>query len=635
VRALPVARARVRGSLGVEAALASGSRDAVAGPPAGVFAPPRGRWRDDVRWQLTVGVAGIAAAVAAVWVTLPADFLRHPEWLAAQKADFVIGPVLTGLYWMRQRPRSPFGPLLIGWGVVGALYILQSSTEGWLFSIGLFWEKVFGLATYVLILAFPSGRLDRPSRIVLTVGVVTVLVTATAIQLLLPQVGAGGSISSCRSLCPPNELAITSDPALALDLFELFRYAVLALALVVAGMVIHRFVTGTPPQRRALAVGTPVALLFLLCEVMYQLLGILSAEDTKLYEIVSWVFVAARAGVWYGFLFALVAAKLFAARATERLVMQSLHRPSNQELEVMLREPLGDPQLQLKVLPDHATGSDDERPAIEAGPGRKVTVLQHGGSPAVAIVHDAQLDDDPELLNAAGAIALLAAENAQLDAGWKEAIGDLERSRTRLVRAADEERRKFERNLHDGVQQQLIAIRILTGLAADEAPVDGTMRDSLAMIDDNVQDALEEVRAVSHGLYPPLLSAKGLVVALRAIQRRTPLPLRLHTDGVARYSPDVESAVYYSCLEAIQNATKHGGPDLHILVRLRQDGDELRFDVGDDGAGFDAGRVNGTGLQNMRDRLGALGGSLTVRTAPGEGTLVSGRVPRAVPNGRS
>ena len=149
------------------------------------------------------------------------------------------------------------------------------------------------------------------------------------------------------------------------------------------------------------------------------------------------------------------------------------------------------------------------------------------------------------------------------------------------------------------------------------------------MIDDNVQDALEEVRAVSHGLYPPLLSASGLVAALRAIQRRTPLPLSLDTDGVGRYSPDVESAVYYSCLEAIQNATKHGGPDLHISVTLRQDGDELRFDVEDDGAGFDAERVTGTGLQNMQDRLGALGGRLTVRTAPGQGTLVSGRVPRS------
>ena len=93
----------------------------------------------------------------AVWVTLPADFLRYPEWLAAQKADFVIGPVLTGVYWIRRRPQSPFGPMLIGWGVVGALYILQSSSDSWLFSIGLFWEKVFGLGTYVLILAFPTG----------------------------------------------------------------------------------------------------------------------------------------------------------------------------------------------------------------------------------------------------------------------------------------------------------------------------------------------------------------------------------------------------------------------------------------------------------------------------------------------
>ena len=162
-----------------------------------------------------------------------------------------------------------------------------------------------------------------------------------------------------------------------------------------------------------------------------------------------------------------------------------------------------------------------------------------------------------------------------------------------------------------------------------EATVDGPIRDRLTVIGDNVEDALEEVRAVSHGLYPPLLSDSGLVAALRAIQRRTPVPLSLDIDGIARYSPDVESAVYYSCLEAIQNATKHGGSDLRITVTLRQYGDELRFDVEDDGAGFDAGRVKGTGLQNMQDRLGALGGHLTVRTAPGEGTLVSGRLPRS------
>ena len=601
--------------------------DTVAGSVSGALSRDRGRWRDRVWWPVVVGVAAVAAGVVAVWVTLPADFLRHPAWLAAQKADFVIGPVLTGLYWMRKRPQSPFGPMLICWGLVGALYILQSSSDSWLFSIGLFWEKVFGLGTYVLILAFPTGRLDRPSKIVLAAGVVTVLLLAVAIQLVQPQVGAGGSISSCRSLCPHNELAFTSDPALALDLFEVFSYAVLALALTVAGMVVHRFITGTPPRRRALAIGTPVALLFLLCEILYQLLTIVGAEDSELYGVVIWVFVAARASVWYGFLFALIAAELFAARAMGRLVEQSLDHPSKQELEVMLREPLGDPQLRLQFLPDRATDPDAERQAVEAGPGRDVTVVQRDGSPAVAIVHDAQLDDDPELLNAAGAIALLAAENAELDAGWKEAMRDLERSRTRLVRAADEERRKFERNLHDGVQQQLVAIRIWLELAAD-ATVDGATRDRLIEIADNVEGALEEVRAVSHGLYPQLLSDSGLVAALQSIQRRTPVPLSLDADGVGRYSPEVESAVYYSCLEAIQNATKHGGHELHISVTLRQDGDQFQFDVEDDGAGFEAELVTGTGLQNMEDRLGAVGGRLTVRTAPGQGTLVSGRVPR-------
>src|SRR3954469_10189557 len=243
------------------------------------------RWRDRRWWQLAVAVAAVVGGVVAVWVTLPADFLRYSAWLAAQKADFVIGPALTGLYWIRRRPRSPYGLMLIAWALVGVLYILQSSSNSWLCTIGLFWEKVFGLGTYVLILAFPTGRLDRPSKILLIWGVVIVLVSSTAIQLLLPQLGAGGSISSCRSLCPRNELALTSNPELARDLFKGFSCAVLALALATAALVVHRFLTGTPPQRRALAVGTPVALLFLMCEMTFQLLSIVDAQDTRLYGI--------------------------------------------------------------------------------------------------------------------------------------------------------------------------------------------------------------------------------------------------------------------------------------------------------------------------------------------------------------
>src|SRR3954469_3522878 len=265
--------------------------DAVAGSAAASTSPHHARRRERGWWQAAVAVLAVAGAAVAVWVTLPADFLRYPAWLAAQKADFVIGPALTGFYWIRRRPQSPYGPMLIGWALVGALYILQSSSENWLFSIGLFWEKVFGLTTYVLILAFPTGRFDRPSRIVLAAGVVSVLGLATAIQLVQPQVGAGGSISSCRVLCPRNELAISSDPALALDLFHVFSYAVLGLALATAALVIRRFVAGTPPQRRALAIGTPVALLFLLCEILFQLSNIVGADDSELYRVLIWVFV--------------------------------------------------------------------------------------------------------------------------------------------------------------------------------------------------------------------------------------------------------------------------------------------------------------------------------------------------------
>ena len=598
---------------------------AVAGSSPAVTAPRHARWRDSVRWQLAVAVGAVVGALVAVWVTLPADFLRYPEWLAAQKADFVIGPVLTGLYWIRRRPQSPYGLMLIGWGLVGVLYILQSSSDSWLFTIGLFWEKVFGLATYVLILAFPAGRLDRPSKIVLIAGVVIVLVSSTAIQLLLPQVGAGGSISSCRALCPRNELALTSDPELARDLFTGFSFAVLALALTTAALVIYRFVTGTPPRRRALAVGTPVALLFLMCEITYQLLNIVGAEETGLYEIVIWVFVAARATVWYGFLFALIAAELFAARAMQRLLTQSLHHPSEQELELMLREPLGDPQLRLQFL-NRAAQADAERQAVKAGPGRDVTVVERDGIPAVAIEHDVQLDDDPELLNAAGAVALLAAENAQLDAGWNSALQDLRESRARLVRAVDAERRKVERNLHDGVQQRLIAVGLEVTLAADA--VGPETRGRLDEIGAGIEEALEELREVARGIYPPALADLGLVSALRRIRVHSGAALTIEAGTIGRHSPEVDSAVYYSCLEAIQNASKHGGPAVAITVALREDAQQLNFQVTDDGPGFDPSTaLSGAGLQNMRDRLGALDGRLSILTAPSKGTTVTGSIP--------
>jgi signal transduction histidine kinase len=255
-------------------------------------------------------------------------------------------------------------------------------------------------------------------------------------------------------------------------------------------------------------------------------------------------------------------------------------------------------------------------------------VIEHRGTPAVAILHDAQLNDDPELLVTAGAVALLAAENAKLDAGWHNALQELRESRARIIRAGDAERRKVERNLHDGVQQRLTAIRIHLGLASDVGAEDSEMRRTLEEIGDSVETALDELRDIAHGLYPPVLSDQGLVAALDRIQRRPGAPLAVHATGMGRHPPELESAIYYCCLEAIQNANKHGGPAVRITVALRQHSDELTFHVTDNGPGFDPSQPReGAGLQNMRDRLGALDGRLSILTGPGKGTTVGGSVP--------
>jgi signal transduction histidine kinase len=579
----------------------------------------------------------VAAGVAAVWVTLDAGFLAYPGWLAVQKADFILGPVLVGLYWVRRRPESRFGPLLIAFGFLGALYVLQSSGNSWLFSTGLLVETAIGLATRVLILAFPTGRLDRPAKVVLVISVLVASLPAVAVQLISPQTGAGASISACRTACPRNEFAVASDPALAADLLEAFRFGVILAAGLTAGLLIWRFVKGTPPQRRALAVGTPIALVFLAFQIVFQLLGVLGAPQSDFTEFVKWGIVGARAALWYGFLFALIAAELFAARALQRLLVRSLRRPPHQELEAMLRGPIGDPRLQLFFRHSRtgvwaAAGSPGTGGGLPApAPGRAVTVMPQDEAPVVALVHDAQLNDDPELLRAAGALALLAAENAELDAAWQDAVQELERSRARIVRAGDEERRRLERNLHDGVQQRLIALKISVDLTGELA-ADPAVRDRLREVSRRAEEALSELREVAHGLYPPVLSAHGLAAAMRRVRLPTATPLRVQADGIGRYPPEFESAIYYCCMEAVQNATKHSGPEVQIEIRLRHDGDLVTFEVADDGRGFEPSAAHGgTGLQNMHDRLGALGGRLTIESAVGRGTVVSGAIP--VPSG--
>ena len=212
---------------------------------------------------------------------------------------------------------------------------------------------------------------------------------------------------------------------------------------------------------------------------------------------------------------------------------------------------------------------------------------------------------------------------------------ELRASRARIVAAADAERRRIERDLHDGAQQYLVAIAVKARLIQQLARTDPAR--GAALTHDLVRDvesALDELRTLAQGIYPPLLSSAGLAEALGAASRRTPIPVRLETDGVGRYQPELEAAVYYCCLEALQNASKHAGDGASASLRLWEEAGSLRFEVHDDGAGFDpASGTAGAGLTNMRDRIGAVGGTLRIESARGSGTRVEGAVPIAAQNG--
>jgi len=207
-------------------------------------------------------------------------------------------------------------------------------------------------------------------------------------------------------------------------------------------------------------------------------------------------------------------------------------------------------------------------------------------------------------------------------------VEDLRSSRRRLVAAQDEERRKLERNIHDGAQQQLVALAVkarLTRTLTERDPAKAV--EMLEQIEAETQSALEDLRDLARGIYPPLLADKGLQAALTAQARKSPIPVTVTADAVGRYPQEIEAAVYFSVLEALQNIAKYAEAQ-RAEVRLGRDADALTFEIRDDGRGFDTEATGyGTGLQGMVDRLAALDGSVSVSSRPGEGTTVDGRVP--------
>jgi signal transduction histidine kinase len=271
----------------------------------------------------------------------------------------------------------------------------------------------------------------------------------------------------------------------------------------------------------------------------------------------------------------------------------------------------------------------------------RVAPVSHGGEllgliiaerPATA---DAFSEEDDRVLTELARQVGLAVHNARLDTALQTTLDELRKqadelrqSRARVVASGDAERRRVERNLHDGAQQHLVAmavnVRLARDILAEDPQAAGEMLDQLA---DDVKTTIQELRELAHGIYPPLLADGGLGDALRTAGNRSPLPVTLVTDGVGRYSAEIEAAIYFCCLEALQNAAKHA-PQARVELRVWEESGGLLFSVGDDGPGFDRARVRAShGFVNMADRLGAIGGSVRWESQPGQGTRVLGSIP--------
>ena len=279
----------------------------------------------------------------------------------------------------------------------------------------------------------------------------------------------------------------------------------------------------------------------------------------------------------------------------------------------------------------------DELPPIEAD---RVAAVRHQGEllGAIAVTKppsEPLAAGDAELVDRLAEQAGLVLANARLTADLEARLmqiaqqaADLRSSRQRIVAAQDEERRRLERNIHDGAQQHLVALAVKLRLAKTALQKDPELgRRMLEEIQGEVDAALDTLRSLVLGIYPPLLEEQGIAAALAAQYVRSSLPVRMEADGIGRYPIELEAAVYFCALEALQNAAKYANATA-ITIAFRERDGALEFSVADDGGGFDPGsNGTGTGIQGMRDRMAVFGGDAEIESSPGRGTIVRGRVP--------
>ena len=579
--------------------------------------------------DLAVLAAAFAGASAAATIVATGGVVDQPAAFAAVLVANIATLALGGLVWRRGRPSSPFGNLLLAEGLLVFLAGLSGSPQSVLHLIGMLggWAAAIG-ATWLL-LAFPGSRLGGAASIVLGIALATFLVGELPQLFVSPQVQGLTDVGSCSGACPANPALVVDAPNVAATFRHVEGSLQLAWGVALLFYLATRFLWASHARRRLLlpvfVSAAPFVTAFAIHAAVFDLAAVSPNATARA------IFAGTRILFPLGFIAGLLFARAYAGEALAFMARKLVGRPPVAAVEQLVRRVLDDPQAKLVFwLPRSDQFVDRHGTVVVLDPefdGLTWRPFGHGDARVLAVVHDVELSEDPELLEAVGAASLLALESRRLEHDLVDSVDALRASQRRLVGAASAERRKIERDLHDGVQQKLVALRIELELTRDLVD-DGGLEGRLAHLAADFDDALDELRSTAHGIYPPLLADEGLEAALREVARRSTVPLSVDLEDVGRLSEDRETAVYYCCLEALQNVAKHGGDEAAAALRLWRDRKAVRFSVSDDGVGFVPCRPagQGAGLTNMTDRIGAVGGTLAVRSALGEGTTVLGAV---------
>jgi signal transduction histidine kinase len=572
-------------------------------------------------WAAGAALCGtlMAGALLEVWP-------RHETAVITYSAAFAA--ITIGVLVWELRPDTRTGILLTAWAFASVLPDLHAVLRGsaMAMTVGYVTGGLAAPLLAQLILSYPTGHLEtRVERVAVWAGYGWAAVYGLVYAVLFdPRPAYEGTILEFEHHAVPYTHVSWFDPARAVDALD---WSLAVLAVVFLALLVRKLTRATPGGRRVVL---PLALSGCFIAVQFVVQMVVFQEPVNSWRHHGWFWVTLVAVL--GIPVSLAAGLLWGRRAragVADLVVELEHTPPGSVRDALAKT-LGDPTLEVALwLPDYRSYVDGQGQPVDPphpGANRAVTVLGPADAPVAALIHDAALLERPALLEAAAAAARLALENERLQAELRAQLAELRASRARIVSAGDEERRRLERDLHDGAQQRLLSLGLALQLArAKLGPEANGAAELLDEADAELHAALDELRELARGIHPAVLTEHGLAAALRSLAERSPVPVTLVDVPSRRFPGPAEAAAYFVVSEALANAAKYAQAT-RVQVRVAHENERVLVDVADDGIGG-ADPSRGSGLRGLGDRVYALDGALEFESPSGRGTHLHVEIP--------